>query len=177
MVRSWQQRIRVYYACPEPGTSATVKSSTPVYAIAGGLNGGLALAFFIILGFLFVHRRHERATQEKVLISTPEPFGTSYSPAPQTTQVGIPVTKGHVYLPPTNLQLVLSTSMANPSNFPPSVPSSPLSRGAEQRRGNPLLALSPVQNDDSWLPSAVPHANRHPNAFQCCRSECRMYFL
>ena len=157
------------------GTSAPVRSSTPVGAIVGGVIGGLALTVFVIFGFLFLRRRHQHVTQEKVLISTPEPFdytpvhpssitpnpslplGRSHSPAPQTTQVGVPVTKGQVYqLTPTDLRpvpLQQSLTMTNPSPSP-SVPSSPPSREGEQG----LLPPAPLQNNDIW-PSAVPHTD------------------
>ena len=102
------------------GTSV-VGSSTPVGEVVGGVIGGLALIFFVILGVFFLHRRHKRAKQEQILISKPEPFGstpvypsritqtsspsvvTSYtpsSPSSPTTHMGVPVpvTKGLVYL-------------------------------------------------------------------------------
>ena len=137
-------------------TSGTVRSATPVGAIVGGMIGGVALTVFFIFGFLFLHRRHKRATQEKVLMSTPEPFGhtpvypssfaqnpslsvvTSYSPASQTTQMVAPVTKGHVY---------------HPGSTNPSVPSPPPSRVAE------ALASASVQSNDTQLPSVVLYAD------------------
>ena len=94
------------------GTSATLRSSTPVGAIVGGVIGGLALIVFVIFGFLFLRRLHKRATQEKVSISTPRSSGyaplhppsttrnlslsadRSYSPTPQMTQMGTPATYG-----------------------------------------------------------------------------------
>ena len=176
------------------GTSATVRSSTPVGAIVGGVIGGLAVTVFVIFGFLFLRRRHKRATQEKVLKSTPEPFGyapvhlaqkpslsvvTSYSPAPQTTQMEVPVTKGQAYhasMPsltstepsqsieppstssgvttyPTNLRPVPFQQTALTMADPSSVPSPAPSRKAE------ALASAPVQSNDTQLPSVVLHAD------------------
>ena len=97
------------------GTSGTVRSATPVGAVVGGVIGGVALTVFFIFGFLFLHRRHKRATQEKVSISTPKPFDYtplhppsttlnpllsvdgSYSPISQTTQIRTPGAKGNVF--------------------------------------------------------------------------------
>lgn len=158
------------------GTSVTERSSrTAVRAVVGGVIGGLALIVLVIFGFLFLYRRRKRATQEQILISTPEPFGstpiysssitqapspsvvTSFSPSLQTTQMGVPVTKGHAYhasirsLTSTNprpvpFQQTTLTTAGSP-NFPPSEPSLPPSRKSE------ALASAPVQS------SLVLHAD------------------
>jgi len=113
------------------GTSTSGKASTPVGAIVGGVIGGLALIAFVIFGFLFLRRRQKRVAQEKVFISTPKPFdytplhpsgnpslsvGTSYSPVSQTTQRGIPVTKGHVYH--ASMPSVTSTEVSRSTGSP-----------------------------------------------------------
>ena len=164
------------------GTSATATSSTPVGAVVGGVIGGLALIVFVIFGFLFLHRRHKRATQKQILISKPEPFGstpvypssitqtpspsvaTSYAPSSQTTQMGVPVTtKRHVYhtsmpsLTAANLRPIpfqqAALSSADSSIIPPSEASPPLTRKAE------ALTSTPVQSNDTQLPSVVLHAD------------------
>ena len=165
------------------GTSATVRSSTPVGAVVGGVIGGLALVVFVIFGFLFLHRRHKRATQEKILISKPEPFGstpaypssitqtqtpspsvvTSLSPSSQTSRMGVPVTKGQAYhasmrsLSSTNQRPVpfqqTASTTAGSSIIPPSEPSPPPSRKAG------ALASAPLQSNDTQLPNVVLHSD------------------
>lgn len=99
-------------------TPTRAKSSTPGGAIAGGVIGGLALIGLVILGFLLFRQRRKRAAHEQALVSTPQPFeysplhpsnitpnpsgssGISYSPVPQTMQIGRAVTygaKGNTY--------------------------------------------------------------------------------
>ena len=155
------------------GTSATatVGSSTPVGAIVGGVIGGLALTVFVIVGFLFFHRRHKRAAQEKVLMSMPEPFDptpvypssiaqntspsvvTSYSSPSQTTQMGLPVTKGQAYHASMRPSFT-PTNLLRPVPFQQtSVPSSLPSRTTE------TLASAPVESNDIHLPSIVLHAD------------------
>jgi hypothetical protein len=128
------------------GTSATLRSPTPVGAIVGGVIGGLALIVFVIFGFLFFRRLHKGAAHRKVSISTPEPFdytpldppgatpnlslsaGRSYSPTPfstpQTTQMGTPVTYGaREYLYHASMPSITSSTELSQSIEPPSTSS------------------------------------------------------
>jgi hypothetical protein len=150
------------------GTSATLRSSTPVGAIVGGVIGGLALIVFAIFGFLFLRRLHKRAAHKRASISISSPRSSgytplhlpsitqnpslsadrSYSPTPQTTQMGTHATYGSM---PSITNTELSQSIEPPST------SSGVTTHPSYLRPVPLkqTALTIANPSFSSLPSSV----------------------
>lgn len=186
------------------GNAASATSTPrgiPVGSIAGGVIGGLALAVFAILGFLFLRRRQKLDAQKKALTSAPRPFaysplhvssttpnpssgGFSYSPVPQTAQLGDRVTFGvkgrqvhHGSMPsvtntgsieppstyPTDLRTAVplqqsGMNIANPSSSSSSSPPASASSSSAQR----VLLPSKVEREVEALATLGPQ-RRNPS--------------